>query len=235
MTDLNRQNYYEILEIKPNVSQKEVTKSYLRLKNAYSKDSIASYTILSDEQRETILKKIEEAYLVLSSTMKRKEYDIEKGFVKKRVHRPIIRGAVVRRHGTGRHRGVQTEPEDLYEHIRSRRKGWQKRGKRQRGRDFAKDPEMERRIAEQDEYSGKFLREIREYRKIDLEEVSNSTKIALHFLKALEEEAFSEFTAPVYIRGFLAQYARFLGLDPIRVCQSYLGRLKEAEKVKEAK
>lgn len=234
MTNLDKQNYYEILEIKTDASQREITTAYLRLKNAYARNSMASYTILSDDERERILRRIEKAYLVLSSSVKRREYDLQQGVDKKKKQKTATRGAVIRRKGAGRHSGVQ-RVEDLYDHLRKRGEGWRRVKKKTKVERYKKDAEMERRIAEQKVYTGAFLSEVRRYKNITLEEVAEITKIGINYLRALEEEKFSEFIAPVYIRGFLAQYARVIGLDPVEVCQSYLGRIKELKEVKEAK
>ena len=44
------------------------------------------------------------------------------------------------------------------------------------------------------------------------------------YLSAIEGEAFGKLPAAVYVRGFLAEYARALGLDGERVKQTYLAR-----------
>jgi cytoskeletal protein RodZ len=48
------------------------------------------------------------------------------------------------------------------------------------------------------------------------------------YLQALEGEVFAKLPAPVYVRGFLAEYARCLGLDAERVKQTYLDRYRAA-------
>jgi cytoskeletal protein RodZ len=48
------------------------------------------------------------------------------------------------------------------------------------------------------------------------------------YLQALEGEVFAKLPAPVYVRGFLSEYARILGLDGERVKQTYLDRFRAA-------
>jgi cytoskeletal protein RodZ len=48
------------------------------------------------------------------------------------------------------------------------------------------------------------------------------TKISKRYLRAIEGDDFATLPAKVYIRGFVGQYARVLGLDSGRVAQSYL-------------
>ncbi|WP_424658893.1 helix-turn-helix domain-containing protein [Desulfofundulus sp.] len=57
------------------------------------------------------------------------------------------------------------------------------------------------------------LREARHARGLSLEQVEAETKIRRKYLEALEEEAFDVLPGRVYVRGFLRNYARFLGLD----------------------
>ncbi|MFP3940128.1 MAG: helix-turn-helix domain-containing protein [Thermoanaerobaculia bacterium] len=61
---------------------------------------------------------------------------------------------------------------------------------------------------------GPWLRQQRELREITLREISDATKISLRYLQALEEERFDLLPASVFARGFLRQYARYVGLDP---------------------
>ena len=72
---------------------------------------------------------------------------------------------------------------------------------------------------------GADLRRIRESRGIALREVAASTKIGLRFLEYIEEDRLALLPPPVYLRGFLQEYARVLGLDPRRMAEAYMSRL----------
>jgi curved DNA-binding protein CbpA len=72
---------YDILDIKPDASPQEVREAYLRTKAAYGKDSVALYTLISTSEREEMLGRIEEAYDVLSSADRRKDYDRQHGLL----------------------------------------------------------------------------------------------------------------------------------------------------------
>ncbi len=58
------------------------------------------------------------------------------------------------------------------------------------------------------------LRAAREARGVDLFRVERDTKIRIKYLAAMEQGEFSELPADVYARGFLRNYASYLGLDP---------------------
>lgn len=68
---------------------------------------------------------------------------------------------------------------------------------------------------------GSRLREARQNRGLSLEQVEDATRIRRIFLEALEEEKFDQLPADVYARGFLRNYARFLGLDPDPLLKAY--------------
>ena len=60
---------------------------------------------------------------------------------------------------------------------------------------------------------GQQLRRAREARSLTLEQVSQSTLIRVHYLRALEEGDFGILPSAVQARGFLRTYADLLHLD----------------------
>ncbi len=77
--DREGKNYYEILEVSPNCSQEDIYQGYTRSKNAYSGDSLALYSLLSNDECSQVLNLIEEAYSVLGDPRKRQEYNRFRG------------------------------------------------------------------------------------------------------------------------------------------------------------
>jgi cytoskeletal protein RodZ len=61
---------------------------------------------------------------------------------------------------------------------------------------------------------GEAFRAAREARNLSLSDVAEQIHIRAVYLQAIEEEDWSAIAAPVYVRGFIRTYARFLGLDP---------------------
>ena len=61
---------------------------------------------------------------------------------------------------------------------------------------------------------GERFRAAREARGLSLSDVAEQIRIRSVYLSAIEDENWSAIGAPVYARGFLRTYARFLGLDP---------------------
>lgn len=62
--------------------------------------------------------------------------------------------------------------------------------------------------------TGEILRETRTERRITLADVEQDIRINRTYLEALENARFDLLPAPVYARGFMRSYARYLGLDP---------------------
>jgi len=62
--------------------------------------------------------------------------------------------------------------------------------------------------------TGAVLRQLREQLGADIDDVCDLTKINRRYIVALEEEDFSLLPATVYVRGFVSEYARVLGLAP---------------------
>jgi len=77
-----------------------------------------------------------------------------------------------------------------------------------------------------EESPGKRLKAERESQNLSLKQVSESTKIRAHLLKAIEEDQYELISSPVYVKGFLEAYSRYLGLDPNDVVLQYQNYLE---------
>ncbi len=76
------------------------------------------------------------------------------------------------------------------------------------------------------EFSGALLRAVRESQSVDLHDVCHRTKISVNFVRAIEEDDFAKLPAPVYVRGFVAEIAKFLRLDTAHASRTYLRRYR---------
>lgn len=93
-------------------------------------------------------------------------------------------------------------------------------------REYQANPEMEEKIKNHEPVDGAFLKAIRDYRCASMEEMMDITKISKNYLEAIESDNFSKLPATVYVRGFIAQYAKALSLDGNRITTSYMNYLK---------
>jgi len=68
---------------------------------------------------------------------------------------------------------------------------------------------------------GNTLRDARERLGLTLEEVERATRIRTHHLAAMERGDWASLPSPVQARGFLRNYADFIGLDPGEILLRY--------------
>ncbi len=60
---------------------------------------------------------------------------------------------------------------------------------------------------------GELLRAAREEKKLTVEQVNKETRISVQTIRSLERDDFGAFPSETYLKGFLRNYAEFLGLD----------------------
>ncbi|SDS29400.1 helix-turn-helix domain-containing protein [Opitutus sp. GAS368] len=68
---------------------------------------------------------------------------------------------------------------------------------------------------------GEKLEEARKRKGISIREAAESTKIRGDYLQKFEANSFDVDLPPLYIRGFLRSYARYLDLEPDRIVSDY--------------
>jgi cytoskeleton protein RodZ len=77
------------------------------------------------------------------------------------------------------------------------------------------------------------LRVAREAKKLTVQNVADATKIRTDHIRALEEGNFNVFSAPIYIRGSVKNYATLLKLDVPKILADLEAELKGTEKFSE--
>ncbi len=75
MKSIKDQTYYEILEVIPTATDKEIQRAYEHAKETFDTDSLAVYSLFSEEEVREIQSAIEEAYRVLMDGALRRSYD----------------------------------------------------------------------------------------------------------------------------------------------------------------
>ena len=68
---------------------------------------------------------------------------------------------------------------------------------------------------------GEQLKLARKSKNKSLEDISRDTNISKQYLEALEEDNYDVLPGSAYVRGFLSNYARCVGLDPKAVVKQY--------------
>lgn len=77
------------------------------------------------------------------------------------------------------------------------------------------------------------LRAAREAKKLTIQQVADLTKIRTDHLRALEDGNFNAFSAPIYIRGSVKNYATMLKLDVPKILADLDRELKGTDKFAE--
>ena len=75
-------------------------------------------------------------------------------------------------------------------------------------------------------WTGDLLRQFRYASGLELRDISERTKVGLHYLEALEDEVFDKLPAPVYLRGFLTEYARSVKIEGVGAVEGYMERFR---------
>ncbi len=65
------------------------------------------------------------------------------------------------------------------------------------------------------------LADLRSSRGVTLEEIRDSTKIGMNFLRAIEEGAYHKLPGGIYDTSYIRQYAQAAGVDETVLLQSY--------------
>jgi len=76
------------------------------------------------------------------------------------------------------------------------------------------------------ESPGKILKKEREMRNISLEKICSFTKIKEHHLEAIEGDRYELLPPPLYVKGYLKIYAKYLSLDEKDILLLYENYLK---------
>jgi flagellar biosynthesis protein FlhG len=69
------QTYYEVLEVRPTATPKEIQRAYEQAKETFDVDSLAIYSLFSQREVKEIQEAIEEAYRILMDEESRRTYD----------------------------------------------------------------------------------------------------------------------------------------------------------------
>jgi cytoskeleton protein RodZ len=82
-------------------------------------------------------------------------------------------------------------------------------------------PEEEKPLPAETTFGDELRRE-REIRGISLKEIADATKVSKRFLEAIERNDYRNLPAPVFTRGFIREYARYVGLSGDEMVSRYM-------------
>jgi hypothetical protein len=243
---------YDLLEVRADASFEEIESSYARLVSSLDAGALALYSMIDDDETARERALVDDAFRTLSDPERRAAYDralagmssdyppvvvpqspsdpsvslgqvspprLPPGEPRPEPHAErVVRERVDTPAAT---RGVETASRPL-----SRPRPAPGRAVGPPPASQAKvrrlKPNLEIALRPDTEFDGTILQKLRESAAATLEDVADITKINRRYLAALEANDYGAMPALVYVRGFVCEYAKALGLDPQMVAKSYM-------------
>ncbi|RJO73962.1 MAG: hypothetical protein C4523_01540 [Myxococcales bacterium] len=226
------QNYYDLLEVGMGADEEEIRRAYDRIKQIYSESSLATYGLYTPNELREFRERVEQAFRVLIDAENRREYD------KTLMSEPVKKAKRLQIAVAAKEDGAETRGETA---SQTERANAGSAGEGMRPAAVQKDApgkttapkavkreQIRQSVPEDAKFTGPYLAQLREQAGIDLHEISAQTKMSINNLRMIEAEAWGTLPALVYLRSFIIQYARYLGLDEKRVLADLLVRYREA-------
>ena len=215
MKNLDELTYYEILKIPINSSSFEIKRAYKDALSMYNEDSLVTYCLFSNEERNKILKTVKEAFLTLIDENKRAAYDSildNSGQIEVSITSIENQEKPIRAHTYN-----MTDNDDSAERVKKKL--------------ITKEFEtLCNEIFSKDLISGDDLKKMRKAAEIELSEINAVTKISVSVLKSMEENRFESLPPSLYLKNFLKLYAETLQIDPQKIIDGYLKNISLAQK-----
>jgi flagellar biosynthesis protein FlhG len=201
-------SHYELLDVLPTASFEDLRRANRRIRDIYAAESVVMSGLYDPASLEAVHRRLDVAYTTLMDAAKRKEYD--RFLFPDGVPMPVTpaESSAPR---------VLVRPTSV--HVSAVADGDPNR------------PPLPH-LTSATEFTGPLLRQIRESMGVPLREIADRSKVGIAYLQAIEEELFHKLPAIVYVRGFVAEYARVIaagaGIEAPRIRESYLARYRAA-------
>ena len=219
MKSLKSQNYYEILGISRDAAKEDVKNAYEISRQTFQKNSLATYSLFTDEENQEILSHISRAYETLYDQQLRMEYDQILDSMEGGQPDSGEKASAARRKVAKSTNGKnKTRPQDFSQ------------ASAQAPAEATIIPEkksknaIENFVTGLDQFSGEALKKIRLMKGVSIDQIAEHTKIRKTYLQYLEEEQFDHLPAAVYIKGFVNMIAEYLELPAKNVTEDYMHR-----------
>ena len=214
MKNLDGLTYYEILKIPENSSSFEIKRAYKEVLSMYDEDSLVTYSLFSNEERDKILKTIKEAFLTLIDENKRTAYDTTL------LDSEQIKVSIIPLEN-------QEKPPRAHKYNMADNDDSAERAKKK-----LRKKELEtlcNEIFSNDLISGDDLKKMRETAGIELSEINAVTKISVSVLTSMEENRIESLPPSLYLKNFLKLYAETLQIDSQKIIDGYLKHISSAQ------
>ena len=169
------QKSFDRLGLSFDASTREVERAYRELRELYSEESLATYSLLEYADRQEKLESLQADYDLILGSRLNKSPVLDDVRVEVELDRPEIESSIV---------CVDADPNQ--------------------------DP-------------GTFLKQMREAQGLSIADVAERTKIGSFQLQGIEAQRFDVLPAPVYLRGFLKEFARVVEISEVEsLVDSYM-------------
>lgn len=208
MKTFENENYYQILQVPANAAADEIKHAYRGTLAIYEAESVATYSLFSDEQRERLLQAIETAFDTLINEDKRTAYNrmlIDTG----QVDAADFSGQSHRKPAAGADTRITPDEKSLGQWVRKKA-------------DTPAIRQLIETMLSKEMISGQELKQLRQAYGIEISEIYTVTKISGDSLKRIEADQFEDLPAEIYVRQFLKAYAEVLQIDSGHVVEAYL-------------
>ncbi len=229
-----RFNYYEVLEIPHTATQHEIAVAYEKAKKTYSLQNTDLNKIFSTEEARALRSMIDEAYSVLANQSYRSLYekrlqvrstidsDLKLETLKKDSEKSVTENTI----------------KEMLQEIDSTQQSALKSASNgalhspltslpalpilPQAPVYESNLDMEQKILARTNWNGDHLKEVRTYKNMSYEHLTELTKINAWYLAAIENMEPFNLPAKVYVRGYVVQMAKALGLNDKIVADSYM-------------
>jgi len=222
MKKVEELNYYELLNVEPSATSEEIHQAYLLSLATFRPDWYATYSVLTEAEREKTLRRTELAFEVLRDPARRRKYD------KQLCQTPagqLPSGLVEKSRPSSKPEAAES-PAGFWSQVKLHL--WPKE-KQEAKAAVTEEPTRTDTSCLSDGYMlsvGQYLRTVRMSRGMSLEAMAAETRINVLYLRALEEERFSELPSESHVQYMLASYAKSLKIAPDRVMKGYKAQRK---------
>lgn len=217
----NKTNYYDILEVSTSATQHDILLAYQKAMLTYSGNNMAIRSAFSESELAELKKIVEEAFLVLSNQNYRNIYE-------QRLNAKTYSDSDITFNAIKSSTEVTDQANAVEKLIQKHAQLQAQKAKPvQVDEQFEEDAEFEVEIKNCEEWTGEFLKKVREYKKISIDTLQESTKINPWYIRSIEIMDFKNLPATVFVRGYVIQLAKELGLNEKVVADSYMKIYKE--------
>jgi curved DNA-binding protein CbpA len=208
------ESFYDVLNVPRDATRTQIREAYIRLQNTFNSQSQVLYSLISDDDAQQMLVKIEEAFRVLNDSASRRQYDIKMGWyggeltmefqsadtTPVSVREPFEVGPSDSGYGHHKHSSTLTNLKNISATNVDRE-------------DVKK--KMTEAIATGEPGDGLLLKKLREIAGVSQDEIQDRTKICLNYIQAIEQNAFERLPNMVFVKGFVRNYLKYLKIQDI--------------------